>query len=251
MAAVSKKSSSNDNVKIKRNRSQTKFKKTSRKVVPKNVSAKKQADLSRSKLKRMKFKSKQPKNGVVYVGHIPYGFFEDQMRGYFSQFGEVRRLRLSRSKTTGKSRGYAFVQFEDDDVAKIAAETMNNYLMFERLLKCEYIPPERVHPLTFKPKGQGIIPYRAQALAKRRYNCSKTDNKVQRNNEKTTSKLNKLKEKLSSLGVVFNPNLVLKFEDKCENLNETDMIVDSSDDEVTFKTPPAVKKIKLKSIQKK
>lgn len=39
---------------------------------------------------------------VVYLGHIPHGFFEDQMTGFLSQFGEVMHLRLSRSKKTGK-----------------------------------------------------------------------------------------------------------------------------------------------------
>lgn len=39
---------------------------------------------------------------------------------------------------TGGSKGYAFVEFDCDEVAKIVAETMNNYLMGERLIKCEY-----------------------------------------------------------------------------------------------------------------
>lgn len=39
---------------------------------------------------------------------------------------------------TGNSKGYGFVEFESEDVARIAAETMNNYLFGERLLKCEY-----------------------------------------------------------------------------------------------------------------
>ena len=38
------------------------------------------------------------KKGVVYVGHIPHGFFEQEMRGFFSQFGTVTRLRLARSR---------------------------------------------------------------------------------------------------------------------------------------------------------
>ena len=38
-----------------------------------------------------------PNGAVIYLGHIPYGFFEEQMQGYFSQFGTVTRLRLSRS----------------------------------------------------------------------------------------------------------------------------------------------------------
>lgn len=36
--------------------------------------------------------------GVIYVGHLPVGLFEPQLKSYFQQFGEVRRLRLSRSK---------------------------------------------------------------------------------------------------------------------------------------------------------
>lgn len=54
------------------------------------------------------------------------------MRGFFSQFGEVTRLKLSRNKKTGASKHYAFVEFKFPAVAKIVAETMNNYLMFEK-----------------------------------------------------------------------------------------------------------------------
>ena len=39
---------------------------------------------------------------------------------------------------TGKSKGYAFVEFSQNDVAQIVAETMNNYLMFERLVKGKF-----------------------------------------------------------------------------------------------------------------
>jgi hypothetical protein len=28
-------------------------------------------------------------SSVVYLGHIPHGFYEEQMKGYFSQFGDV------------------------------------------------------------------------------------------------------------------------------------------------------------------
>ena len=40
-----------------------------------------------------------PSDGaVLYLGHIPHGFYEEQMRGFFGQFGTVTRLRLSRKK---------------------------------------------------------------------------------------------------------------------------------------------------------
>lgn len=60
------------------------------------------------------------------------------MKGFFSQFGDIDKIRLSRSKRSGRSRGYAFIEFADQNVAKIVAETMNNYLMCGRLLKCKY-----------------------------------------------------------------------------------------------------------------
>lgn len=41
---------------------------------------------------------------------------------YFTQFGKVTKVRLSRSKKTANSRGYAFLEFQSAEVAKIAAE---------------------------------------------------------------------------------------------------------------------------------
>ena len=58
------------------------------------------------------FGKRPQKARVVYIGHVPHGFYEDQMKSYFSQFGEVTRLRLSRSKKTGKSKHFAFVEFK-------------------------------------------------------------------------------------------------------------------------------------------
>ena len=37
-------------------------------------------------------------SAVVYLGHIPHGFYEEEMNKYFSQFGTVTRLKLARSK---------------------------------------------------------------------------------------------------------------------------------------------------------
>lgn len=76
------------------------------------------------------------------------------MKKYFSQFGKVNRLRLSRNKKTGASKHYAFVEFASTEVADIVARTMDNYLMFGHILKCKLIPTEQVHPNLFKGAGQ-------------------------------------------------------------------------------------------------
>ena len=90
------------------------------------------------------------KPGVIYVGRIPHGFYEHEMRTYFSQFGDINRLRLSRSVKTGRSKHYAFLEFKSEDVAKIVAETMDNYLMFGHILKCKVVAPGDVHETMWK-----------------------------------------------------------------------------------------------------
>lgn len=82
--------------------------------------------------------------------HIPHGFYEDQLLGYFNQFGKVTRVRLSRSKKTAKSKGYAFVEFQHPEVADIAAETMNGYLMLGQKLQARVVPKAEQHPMLWK-----------------------------------------------------------------------------------------------------
>ncbi|KAI8934023.1 hypothetical protein NX059_008791 [Plenodomus lindquistii] len=97
-------------------------------------------------------KSNEP--GVIYVGRVPRGFFEKQMKQYFSQFGKVNQLRLSRNKKTGASKHFAFVEFASSEVADIVARTMDNYLLFGHILKCKLVPADQVHPDLFKGAGQ-------------------------------------------------------------------------------------------------
>lgn len=84
------------------------------------------------------------------MGHIPHGFYEQEMREFFSQFGIVTRVKLCRSENSGRSKGYGYVEFLHTDVAKIAAETMNNYLMFKRRLvgTCSLIKFHNIRPVT-------------------------------------------------------------------------------------------------------
>lgn len=89
--------------------------------------------------------ARNEKPGIVYVGRIPHGFYEHEMRQYFSQFGPINRLRLSRNKRTGASKHFAFIEFAEETTAEIVAKTMDNYLLFGHILKCKVVPLERVH----------------------------------------------------------------------------------------------------------
>lgn len=83
-----------------------------------------------SKTKQSATKSDQSNNrGLLYVGSLPKTFQQYELKKYFSQFGEVTRVRLSKLKKTGKSRGYGFVEYKNVNSAEVAAETMDNYLL--------------------------------------------------------------------------------------------------------------------------
>eukprot|EP01036_Dinobryon_divergens_P025446 gene25446-33996_t len=93
---------------------------------------------------------KDEPSSVIYVGHIPNGFFEAEMKKFFSQFGPVLRVKHFRSSKTGGSKGYAFVEFASSDVAQVVGEAMNGYFLGERRLVSHVIPTSKIHDGMFK-----------------------------------------------------------------------------------------------------
>lgn len=95
-------------------------------------------------------------SSIVYVGHLPDDFEEKEMRKYFKQFGTIKNLQLSRSKKTGNSKHYGWIEFETTEIASIVAKAMNNYLLFNNsILVCNVVPKSKVHPMLFKNARKG------------------------------------------------------------------------------------------------
>jgi nucleolar protein 15 len=76
------------------------------------------------------------------------------MRAYFSQFGALTRLRLSRNRRTGAPRHYAFLEFASAAVADVVAATMDGYLLSGRILRVRRVPAEQVHADLWKGAGR-------------------------------------------------------------------------------------------------
>ena len=101
-----------------------------------------------SRFNKLRLKTDGNGKGIVYVGHLPRGFAEKEIKGFFSQFGEISKMRISRSKKTGRSKGYGFIEFAEKDVAEIATKAMNGYMMFHKTIECHMV--ELPHRDTFK-----------------------------------------------------------------------------------------------------
>lgn len=87
---------------------------------------------------------------VLYIGHLPHGFYEKELQGFFSQFGDVKHVKVSRSKKTGNAKHFAFLEFKSPEVAAIAAEAMDGYMLFTQKLVCSVLEQSAVHPDLFK-----------------------------------------------------------------------------------------------------
>lgn len=97
-------------------------------------------------------KAELENRGLLYLKYLPVGFLEPELKLYFSQFGHVTRVRCSRSRKSGRSKGYGWVEFADKEVAKIAQESMDGYLIFGKKLSVKLTPESERPPRLFLPK---------------------------------------------------------------------------------------------------
>lgn len=180
--------------------------------------------------------------GVIYVGHLPHGLFEPQLKSYFEQFGTVLRLRLSRSKKTGGSKGYAFVEYDCDEVAKIVAETMNNYLMGERIIKCHVIAPEKVHEKLFVGSQKKFKKPSHPAVS--RYNKERSAEQVEKMKVKLLRKESKLRKRLAAHGIEYDfPGFAAQIPQKKKSSDSMDAST-CSDDTTPVCTPSLLERRK-------
>jgi len=51
----------------------------------------------------------------IYVGNLSYLITEDELIDTFSDFGEVKSVKLIHDQNSGKSKGFGFVEMPDQD----------------------------------------------------------------------------------------------------------------------------------------
>lgn len=195
---------------------------------------------TQKKLLKAKTQGGNEEPGTVYVGRIPHGFYEKQMRDYFSQFGDITRLRVSRNKRTGASKHFAFIEFKLDEVAKIVAETMDNYLMFGHILKCKYAPQENLHPDLWKGANKKFRKLPFNKLERQRLAAPKSKEFWETKVAKEKAKRTKLASKLKSLGYDMPES---ELTNPAEVLEKRTVVTTQTPAEIEHEEPSSVKAI--------
>jgi RNA recognition motif-containing protein len=56
----------------------------------------------------------------IYVGSIPFNVGEPELKAVFTKYGEIEFVNMHFEADTGKSKGFAFIQFKKPEDAKKA-----------------------------------------------------------------------------------------------------------------------------------
>ena len=80
----------------------------------------------------------------IFVGNLAYTTTEDELDHLFAPYGVVERIQIMTDRSTGRARGFGFVEINDDAVATQAVQSCNGRaLMGRTLVVNEARPPER------------------------------------------------------------------------------------------------------------
>ena len=62
----------------------------------------------------------------IYVGNIAWSMTEDELNALFSEFGTVSSAKIITDKYSGRSKGFGFVEMDNDAEAEAAIEALND-----------------------------------------------------------------------------------------------------------------------------
>ena len=94
----------------------------------------------------------------IYVGNLPYTFTSSDLENVFTPYGEVSSAQVIMDRATGRSRGFGFVEMDDDAAGREAIEKLDGSDLDGRRLtvnearpRQEQRPPIRRQPVPLLP----------------------------------------------------------------------------------------------------
>ncbi len=77
----------------------------------------------------------------IYVGNLPFNLGEEDLKEIFEEYGEVASAKIIADKFSGRSKGFGFVEMENDDEANNAIKELNNAEVSGRNIKVNESKP--------------------------------------------------------------------------------------------------------------
>jgi RNA recognition motif-containing protein len=82
----------------------------------------------------------------IYVSNLSFNIQDEDLRDFFTPYGEVSSAKIISDKLTGKSRGFGFVEMSDDAAAQKAITELNGGSVEGRTLNVMEAKPREDKP---------------------------------------------------------------------------------------------------------
>lgn len=79
----------------------------------------------------------------IYVGNLDYSIEEQELEGFFEEYGTVNSAKVITDKFSGKSKGFGFVEMENQEEAKKAMEELNGATVENRAMVVNEARPKK------------------------------------------------------------------------------------------------------------
>src|SRR5882757_7707282 len=78
----------------------------------------------------------------IYVSNLSYSVQDDDLRGFFTEYGEVSSAKVIMDKYTNRSKGFGFVEMPDDAAAQKAITELDGGMVDGRAIKVMIAKPK-------------------------------------------------------------------------------------------------------------
>jgi len=82
----------------------------------------------------------------LHVSNLSFEVRDEDLKGFFTPYGEVTSARIINDRMTGKSRGFGFVEMSDEKAARKAMAELNETAVDGRNLKVVEARPKEDRP---------------------------------------------------------------------------------------------------------
>ena len=82
----------------------------------------------------------------IYVGNLPYAATETDLEELFGEYGQVATVTIIRDRNDGRSKGFGFVEMENQEDGERAIEALDGHEMIGRPLKVNLARPREQRP---------------------------------------------------------------------------------------------------------
>ena len=87
----------------------------------------------------------------IYVSNLSFNVQDEDLREFFTPFGEVTSAKIINDRETGRSRGFGFVEMSDDEASQTAISELNEAVVEGRTIKVMEAKPKEARTRSKSP----------------------------------------------------------------------------------------------------